>query len=87
MKVKEGFISRRMGEQTIVVPVGNASMEFNGMVKLNRVGEFLFEEMKEEKTEEQLVSALLEKYDVSEEQAEVDVKAFLEPLIKAGIVG
>lgn len=86
MKAKEGFITRKMGEQTIVVAIGKASKNFNGMVKLNSVGEYLWEKMQEDITEEKLVEALLEKYDVSNEQAKQDVAAFVQPLIKSGIV-
>ena len=86
MKVREGFILREVGGQPVVVAVGAASQFFNGMVKLNASGEFLFKELKDDKTEDDLVKALTDKYDVDEETAREDVKAFVETLAKPGII-
>ena len=87
MKVKEGFITRKMGKETIVVATGEASKSFNGMIKLNDVGAFLFEEMIADNVEkDELVKKLTNKYDVSKEKAEDDLEGFLQPLIKAGII-
>ena len=86
MKVREGFILREVGDQPVVVAVGPASQFFNGMVKLNATGQFLFEELKEDKTEDDLVKAMTDKYDVDEETAREDVKAFIDTLVKPGII-
>lgn len=42
MKIKEGFVLRNMGGQAVVVSIGSASKVFNGMVKLNETGEYLW---------------------------------------------
>ena len=86
MKVREGFILREVGDQPVVVAVGPASQFFNGMVKLNTTGEFLFKELQDEKTEDDLVKAMTDKYDVDEETAREDVKAFVDILVKPGII-
>ena len=86
MRVREGFILREVGGQSVVVAVGPASQFFNGMVKLNTTGEFLFKELQEEKNEDDLVKAMTDKYDVDEETAREDVKAFIDTLVKPGII-
>jgi uncharacterized Zn finger protein len=86
MKVKEGFILRKMGGQPVVVAVGSASKTFNGMVKLNETGEFLWQHMTENVSESDLVQALLENYDVPEEIAKKDVETFINTLKTPGIV-
>lgn len=87
MKVKEGFITRKMGKETIVVATGDASKDFNGMIKLNDIGAFLFEEMIANNMEkEELVKELTDKYDVSKEKAEDDLERFVQPLFRAGII-
>lgn len=86
MKVRDGFILREVGGQPVVVAVGGASQYFNGMVKLNASGVFLFEQLMEDKTEDDLVKAMTEKYEVDKETARKDVQSFVETLAKPGII-
>lgn len=86
MKIKEGFVLREMGGQAVVVSVGAASKVFNGMIKLNDTGEFLWNELKNDKSEEELVQAMLAQYDVSEEVARQGVDKFIATLKSPGII-
>ncbi|MFQ9515955.1 MAG: PqqD family protein [Eubacterium sp.] len=86
MKIKEGFVLRKMSGKAVVVSVGSASEIFNGMIKLNETGEFLWQQMEDNASESDLVQALLEKYDVSEEIAQNDVKTFIDTLKEPGII-
>lgn len=86
MKIKEGYILRKVGTQNVVVAVGEASRDFNGIIRLNETGRFLWEQLSEDKTEEQLTAALLEHYEVSEDKAKADVKAFADKLRGAQLV-
>lgn len=86
MKVREGFIVREVGDQPVVVAVGPASQFFNGMVRLNATSKFLFEQLQDDKTEDELVKAMTDKYDVDEETARKDVQSFVETLVKPGII-
>ena len=82
MKIKKGFIIRKVGDENIVVPVGEASKNFHGMVKLNESGAFLWKFFTENHTEEEAVDALLSEYDVEKDGAARDVKGFVEVLTK-----
>ena len=42
MKIKEGFILRKVGIQYVVAATGKASESFNGMMRLNESGAFAF---------------------------------------------
>lgn len=86
MRVKEGFILRKIGDQSIVVAVGEASKSFHGMLHLNDTGSFLWEQLTEEKTEEELIQALLQEYEVNREQAQQGVEKFLNSLKKANCI-
>ena len=70
----------------MAVPVGKAAAQFNGMLTLNSTGVFLWEQLAQEKTAEELTQALCEKYDVTLEQATADVKAFTDKLISVGAI-
>lgn len=86
MKVREGFLLRVIGDEPVVVAVGGASKYFNGMIKLNASGVFLFELMKEDVSKETLVDKLIEKYDVDREKADKDVDAFIKTLKGAKVL-
>lgn len=86
MKIKDGFILRKVGGQNVVVALGEASRSFNGIIRLNETGKFLWEQLSGDKTKEQLCSALLSEYDVTEEQAQRDVAEFIDTLKKAALL-
>lgn len=83
MKIKEGFILREVAGSYLVVAVGKAVKEFNGVVNLNETGQFLWKLLEKSATEEEMVNALLEEYDVDRATAEADVKSFVDKLLEA----
>ena len=80
MKIKEGFILRKVGKQYVVVATGKASKDFNGMIRLNESAADLFGLMKADMTEKALVEALQAEYAVEEAIAKEDVSMFLSKL-------
>lgn len=85
-KINEGFMLRNVAGNYVVVAVGKASKKFNGMINLNSTSAFMFECLINGMTEMELVNKVLEEYEISEEVCKRDVKAFLEALVKNGIV-
>lgn len=86
MKIKGDFVIKEMAGSTVVIPVGAQVMDFNGMLKLNDTGAFLFSNLKTDTTYEALVNKLLEEYDVTQEKAEQDVTAFVNKLKEADLI-
>ena len=80
MKVKEGYIIKKLGGGYVVVTVGQASQDFNGMIRLNPAGAFLWGLLeKGPMDEETMVKAMLERYDdLDEATARADLKEFLD---------
>ena len=80
MKIKDGFILKKIGRGYVVVAVGKAGEEFNGMIRLNPAGAFLWKAvMQGASTKEQLVKSMLDYYDdLSAETAQQDLDEFLE---------
>ena len=83
MKVKNGFILRKVGKQFVVAATGEASKNFNGMIRLNAEAAFAFGLLQGGITEEELVAALAEKYGGNEVEIRADVAHFLEKLKEA----
>lgn len=86
MRIKKGFLLRKVGGQNVVVAVGEASLEFNGIIRLNDTGKFLWEQLINDSTEEQLLAALLNEYDIDEAGAKADIAEFLDKLRKAELL-
>lgn len=86
MKIKDGFMLKKVGGQNVVVALGEASRSFNGLIRLNETGRFLWEQLSSEKTEEQLCTALLSEYDIDEVQAKTDIAAFVDKLRGADLL-
>ena len=60
MRAKNGFILRKVGNQYVVAATGEASRNFNGMLRLNEEAAFAFGLLQGGTTEEELVAALKE---------------------------
>lgn len=80
MKLKEDFLLRKVADCYVVVPVGKATIDFNGMMNLNETGAFLWEQLEKEITQEELLKAMLEEYDVTEDVAKNDIENFIKKL-------
>ncbi len=80
MKIKENYMLRKVADTYVVVPIGAAVAEFNGMINLNSVGAFLWQQLEEETTFDKVLSAMLQEYDVEKDIAEADIKRFISEL-------
>lgn len=80
------FVMREIAGETFLIPVGNASVKFNGMITLNSVSAYIWKKLENPVSQEELVSAMLEDYEVEKEQLEKDVTEFLNMLKQLGMV-
>ena len=76
MKLKEDLMLRNIGGDKIIVPMGERLMEFNGMMRVNETGAFLWNCLTQETTKEELIEALLSEYQVTRELAKEAVENF-----------
>lgn len=81
LKIKNDYVIKKMGEGFVVVTVGQASKEFNGMMRLNEVGAFIWKQLETGATEEELLQRMLERYDdLDENTAREDLEEMLEKI-------
>ena len=86
MKIKDGFIIREVAGNFIVVAVGSAVKQFNGVITLNETGAILWKKLQEGCEKQDLIEVILNEYEVSEDVAEKDVASFIEKLEFAGLL-
>ena len=75
-----------MGEECVVVPVGAQTVDFRGLITLNETGEFIWEFLSEDKSLDDIVSALTAEYDIDAETARKDAQDFVKILEEKGFL-
>lgn len=86
MKLKDGIVTNSIDGESFAIATGKAAREFNGLIKNNPSAAFIFELLKMEQTEDSIVAAMLEKYDVDESTVRADVKELLELLKSKNLI-
>ena len=86
MKIKKGFMLRKLGTDYAAVAMGTTRKNFNGLIRMNETGKFLWDCLQTDCTEEELIQKLLEEYDTSREEAQKDIAEFISGLRRAGIL-
>ncbi len=86
MKIKSGLVLREAAGSYIVVPTGNACLDFNGMVTFNASGALIWKAIEEGLDKKQTALKLAEVYSIDTDTAEADVEEFYNKLRGAGLL-
>ena len=86
MKIKKELVKRNIAGDTILVPVGKTVYDSNGLFILNELGSFLWDRLETAENEEELLTAVLDEYEVTEDVAAKDLRTFLDKLREMGIL-
>ncbi len=87
MKLKYQFVTNEVAEHIVAVAVGEDMSKFNGFIKMNSTGAEIFNLLREEITEDELIAKMSEIYPDDEiKEIESAVKEFVGQLVEAGVV-
>lgn len=86
MRLKYTFEIMELEDQTVAVPVGEGASEYHGVIKMNEVARTILELLKEDINETEIIKALGNQYEVSQEILTRDVHNTLEKFEKEGIL-
>ena len=86
MKIKDGFVLRKIADQYMAVPVGARAKELHGMIGLNETGAFIWDRLSKGQSQDDIVKALCEEYEVQNDAAAASVERFLEKLRAEGML-
>ena len=86
MIIKKELIEREIAGDTILVPVGKTVLDSNGLFALNELGAFIWHQLPNVETEDQIVDAVLAEYEVSADEAAKDVAEFMNKLKEMNII-
>lgn len=82
--IKQGYIVREIAGECIAVPVDSSCGK--NIVVFNPVSYFLWQELRSEKSFDELLEAMLKNYEISEEEAKKDLNDFLVQLEENGLL-
>ena len=86
MKIKAGYVIRQVMGNYVVIATGEASRSFHGMVKLNETAASIWNYISKGNSEDEIVSLMMDEYDVEESKLRSDVQNTIKALIEQGFV-
>jgi hypothetical protein len=86
LRTSPNYVLRTIAGQHVLVSIGEGLADFRGYIQMNDTAAFLWEQLKEGRTKEELFRAILDKYDVDEDRARRDLESSLELLVSKGMI-
>lgn len=86
MKISDKFILKTIDDESMLVPVNHDYMSVQKIINLNETSLAIYQMVKEGLDEKQIISKMLETYDVSEDVLELDVTRILKQFIELGVI-
>lgn len=86
MKVKKGYLVREIAGCNIVVPVGERVIDFKGIMTLNDTGSFIWKCLSDDISYDQLLSSILDEYEIDEITAKADLDEFVDKARESGVL-
>jgi hypothetical protein len=86
MQLKQGFVLRNVADEYMVMPTNENIDKFNGTVVLSETAAFIFEQLKQPISREDLLTAMLAEFDVDEATAARDLDALLAQFRELGLL-
>lgn len=84
MKLNKNFLVHKTGNDTVIVPVGNA--KFSGVVRGNETLGAILDLLKKDTTVQNIVDEMMKSYDAPREVIEKDVVSTVENLRNIGAI-
>ena len=87
MKIKQGFILHRIGDDYIIMQDGSSNVDFSKIISLNQTSAMLWQEIENKEFDtDSVTEALTSRYDVDNESARRDAQKFIDSLDREGII-
>ncbi len=86
MEIKKQVVLRTVAGESMLIPVGETVLSYNGIFMLTQSGRLLWEQIVNGANESDLVATLIKEYEIDEKTAVDDTKDFLNSLAEFGII-
>ena len=86
MKIRGEYVMREVMGETLLIPVGETALAFNGMITLDPVGALIWTSLESGLSKDEILSKILANFAVDETVASADLDEFLAQMEKAGLL-
>lgn len=80
------FVMKKVGDENLLIPLGVEVLHLNGIITLNPPATFLWDLLYEERTMEELIIGVMNRFDVTIETANNDVRTFVDEITCLGLL-
>ena len=80
------YVHRTIAGQHVLISIGEGLADFRGYIQMNETAAFLWKQLQEGRTEDELFQSLIETYDIDEDTARRDLDDCLEMLLSRGMI-
>lgn len=87
MKRNPDLILRSIAGESLLIPTGKLAQQFNGMITLNDVAAFIWDNLEQVESQDELLRLVLDEFEVDEATASADLNGFLSMLLAKGFAG
>ena len=77
---------KEIGGETLLIPRGAQTVDFNNVTVFNETGAFLLKAMNEATNVDSLAQMLVEKYNIQPDEAKADTEAYIQKMLDAGMI-
>lgn len=82
----EGFVEKAIGAEKVLVPLTDNVANMNQVYNLNEVASFIYDTIDGQKTISQVHEALMNNYEVNQDQALNDITFFINDMVNRGVL-
>lgn len=86
MKINKDFMIRDIAGETVIVPTGKVSHNFNGMITMNEVASFILQNIEQCNNEDELIEKVFDEFEIDKNTIINDTRDFLQQLLSIGII-
>lgn len=87
MKLKYTFVTNEVSDKIVAIAVGEDMVKFNGFIKMNDIGAYIFDLLKTDVTEEEMVNTMKKDFpDENEEEIRKNITYSIEQLKKSDVL-
>ena len=87
MKLKYNFVTNEVADKIVAVAVGDDLEKFNGFIKMNDTGAFIFNMLRNDVTVDEIADAMKREYEgVCEDELRSTVSKFIDNLRESDVL-
>lgn len=86
MRIVKDFILREITDEYILIPTGNTTEEFNGLITLSETGAFIWNHLEQAESFDALLEMIIAEYEIDKKTAAQDAYELLNQMLNVGMI-